>query len=297
VVGETAAALAAASILFRPIDAKYSALLLQHAEQLHVFADQFRGFYTDSNPDAAQFYPSWSYADELVWSALWLHKATEDVKYLNEVLFKWDEFHFSWQDTLLNWEDKRGGIVLLMYELTSGTNFRNKITHFVLQYKSNTTTTPGGLLFWGTGGTCSHAATAAFQLLVADDLGLGLGIAHDLAKTQINYILGENPLKTSYIIGFGNKYPTYPHHMASSCLPKYACNGCDCSWEAYHSPNPNPNVLRGALVGGPDQNDHWEDKRSDAIRNGVGLDYNAGFQSAVAGLIIKEQRKMRAGRK
>ena len=38
------------------------------------------------------------------------------------------------------------------------------------------------------------------------------------------------------------------------------------------------------MVGGPDQNDFYEDKRDDYIMNEVTCDYNAGFQSAVAAL-------------
>ena len=38
------------------------------------------------------------------------------------------------------------------------------------------------------------------------------------------------------------------------------------------------------MVGGPDENDFYEDKRDDYIKNEVTCDYNAGFQSAVAAL-------------
>lgn len=44
----------------------------------------------------------------------------------------------------------------------------------------------------------------------------------------------------------------------------------------------------GALVGGPDQNDSYEDRRDDYVKNEVTTDYNAGFQSAVAGLLHNE---------
>lgn len=51
------------------------------------------------------------------------------------------------------------------------------------------------------------------------------------------------------------------------------------------NPGPNPNILTGALVGGPDKDDKYEDKRDDYIHNEVAMDYNAGFQSAVAALL------------
>ena len=54
--GESAASLASASILFNATDHDYSSLLLQHAKQLFSFADTYRGLYSNSIPDAAQFY-------------------------------------------------------------------------------------------------------------------------------------------------------------------------------------------------------------------------------------------------
>ena len=47
----------------------------------------------------------------------------------------------------------------------------------------------------------------------------------------------------------------------------------------------NPNLLYGALVGGPDENDDYEDDREDYVHNEVATDYNAGFQGALAGNI------------
>jgi hypothetical protein len=51
-------------------------------------------------------------------------------------------------------------------------------------------------------------------------------------------------------------------------------------------PGPNPQILYGALVGGPDIDDNYEDIRDDYVRNEVALDYNAGFQSALAELCL-----------
>ena len=39
-------------------------------------------------------------------------------------------------------------------------------------------------------------------------------------------------------------------------------------------------------MGGPDKNDNYEDDREDYVGNEVTLDYNAGFQSAVAYLMM-----------
>ena len=50
-----------------------------------------------------------------------------------------------------------------------------------------------------------------------------------------------------------------------------------------HKSSPNPQILYGALVGGPGMNDEYQDKRDDYIANEVACDYNAGYQGALAG--------------
>lgn len=54
--GETAAAMAASSLLFKDSDPAYSETLLDHAKDLFNFADKYRGKYTDSITDAANYY-------------------------------------------------------------------------------------------------------------------------------------------------------------------------------------------------------------------------------------------------
>ena len=88
----------------------------------------------------------------------------------------------------------------------------------------------------------------------------------------------------SFVIGFGSNYPQYAHHRGSSCPDQ----PLECDWDEFRSSAPNPQILYGALVGGPDANDdNYKDARDDFIENEVALDYNAGFQSLLAGLVEK----------
>ena len=59
-----------------------------------------------------------------------------------------------------------------------------------------------------------------------------------------------------------------------------------CNWDQFNSPDPNPQTLYGALVGGPDQNDFYVDNRTDYVKNEVANDYNAGFQGALVGKFL-----------
>jgi hypothetical protein len=54
--GETAAALAAASIVFKNVDPTYSNNLLTHAKQLFDLANKYHGKYSDWITDARNFY-------------------------------------------------------------------------------------------------------------------------------------------------------------------------------------------------------------------------------------------------
>jgi Glycosyl hydrolase family 9 len=61
VAGETAAALAAASIVFRRIDPRYSKKLISAAVKAFTFADKYRGGYSDSlSSVVCPFYCSYS---------------------------------------------------------------------------------------------------------------------------------------------------------------------------------------------------------------------------------------------
>lgn len=54
--GETAAALAATSIVFNDKDPDYSQVLIDHAKQLYTFATTYRGLYNDAIKGAAEYY-------------------------------------------------------------------------------------------------------------------------------------------------------------------------------------------------------------------------------------------------
>lgn len=98
-------------------------------------------------------------------------------------------------------------------------------------------------------------------------------------------MLGNNPLKMSYLVGFGTHYPQYVHHRGSS-IPTNATTGCkDGFTEWCDSPYPNPNVAVGALVGGPFFNETYNDYRKNSIQ-GEPTTYNAALMVALlSGLV------------
>jgi hypothetical protein len=102
------------------------------------------------------------------------------------------------------------------------------------------------------------------------------------AKGQMDYLFGKNDNKqafmTAYNYRWDTKYPKYPHHRASSS-PAYG------NTVTGNGTKKQSHVLVGALVGGPsDKEGTYEDSAENYILNEVGLDYNAGFVGALAGL-------------
>lgn len=109
VAGETAAALAAASLVFKSTDPTYSSSLLKHAKQLFDFADKYTGIYSVTFPDLAKYYKSSDYHDELLWAAAWLYHATGDLTYLQYTVDNGQKFKGYGDPTYFSWDDKRAG--------------------------------------------------------------------------------------------------------------------------------------------------------------------------------------------
>uniref|UniRef100_A0A6N2KRI0 Endoglucanase n=1 Tax=Salix viminalis TaxID=40686 RepID=A0A6N2KRI0_SALVM len=85
-----------------------------------------------------------------------------------------------------------------------------------------------------------------------------------LALKKVDYILGDNPLRMSYMVGYGSRYPQRIHHRGSS-LPSVQAHParirCKEGSRYFLSPDPNPNVHVGAVVGGPNVTDAFPDSR------------------------------------
>lgn len=283
---ETAAALASGAMLFQSTDPAYAAALLDHAHALYAFADAYRGKYSNSIPQAAAFYNSWSgYQDELTWGAIWLYRATGDTTYLTKAIAGYNMLSgggagnhpYQWA---LSWDDKSYGCYILMAVIDGGAAYRADAERWLNYWTigvngQSVPTTPGGLAWRDQWGALRYAANTAFCAGVyADHVNDPANRYSDFARQQIEYALGANPAGRSYVCGFGTNPPVNPHHRNS-----HASLTNDIS-----SPATNRHLLLGALVGGPDVNDAYVDDRGDYVKNEVAMDYNAAFTGALARL-------------
>ncbi|KAE9606551.1 putative cellulase [Lupinus albus] len=308
---DAAAALAAASIVFKQSDPNYSSILLAKSKSLFDFADKYRGSYSASCP----FYCSYSgYEDELLWAASWLYKASGESKYLDYVLSNQGWSHGVPE---LSWDNKFvGAQILLTEEFYSGKNqlskFKGDAESFLCTVMPGSSsvqikTTPG-LLFTRDASNLQYATGSTLALMIFSKIlkknridGVQCGSVHfsasqikTFAKTQVDYILGNNPMSMSYMVGFGSKFPQQLHHRGSSIpsikdhQPKVGCSEGQSNY--YNSPNPNPNIHVGAIVGGPDSNDHFSDARSDYSHSEPTTYINAAFVGSVAALLSRNEQ-------
>ncbi|XP_057507977.1 endoglucanase 11 [Actinidia eriantha] len=299
--GETAAAMAAASIVFRETNPHYSHLLLHHAQQLFEFGDKYRGKYDASVGVVKNYYASVSgYMDELLWAALWLYKATDTPKYLNYLITKAHCFGGTgWAMTEFSWDVKYAGLQIMAAKLLMEVKhkehkhtldqYRSKAEHYICSClnKNNSTNnverTPGGMLFVRQWNNMQYVSSASFLLTVYSDFlqsskqklschggAVGPEELLSLAKAQVDYILGSNPMNMSYLVGYGSSYPTRVHHRGGSVI-SYRENkgfiGCTQGYDNWYNRDaPNPNVVVGALVGGPDCQDNFSDERGNFMQ-------------------------------
>ncbi|XP_058090996.1 endoglucanase 24-like [Magnolia sinica] len=318
VAAETAAALASASLVFKAINSTYSDLLLEHAEQLFTFADTHRGSYSISIPQVQKFYNSTGYEDELLWAAAWLYHATSDTSYLKYVTVENGEEFADWEEpSWFSWDNKLAGAQVLISRVSFfGSDKASKEEKVGLQlYKKTAEAVMCGLipdspsatssrtdsgLIWVSEWNClQHTTASAFLALVYSDYmftsqtpdlycsgnSYSPKDLRDFAISQVDYILGDNPMKLSYLVGYGEDYPLQVHHRGAS-IPADVKTGCK-GFKWLESTEPNPNVAVGALVGGPFFNETYMDIRNNSMQ-GEPTTYNSAFiMGLLSGLVTR----------
>ncbi|KAJ1266948.1 hypothetical protein BS78_07G018900 [Paspalum vaginatum] len=317
VAGETAAALAASAVAFRRADPAYASALLRAAVQVFEFADRHRGSYSDALGGAVcPFYCSYSgYQDELLWAAAWLHRASSrgnsSSAFLSYVRANGLQLGAGDDDFSFSWDDKRAGAKVLLARgflrrrLQGLELYKAHSDSYICALVPGTATfqpsqyTPGGLISRGGGASGMQYVTTATFLLLAYAKYLrssgacavcgGRDVAPAelvaLAKRQVDYVLGKNPAGTSYMVGFGARFPRRLHHRGAS-MPSVRAHpariGCDQGFRYLHSGEDDPNVLVGAVVGGPDARDGFVDDRDSYGQTEPATYINAPLVGALA---------------
>ena len=225
----------------------------------------------------------------MAWGAAWLLRATGDEKYLEKYMdiynrdwSPYDPYGFLYCHGPISWDDKRPGAYVLIAQITKDEKFMKTAYEYcdtILEQPK----TPGGLYYdpgvstWASNRYAANAASmlAMFaNILPESDPKRQTYI--DFVKSQIDYILGDNPAGIDYVVGAGKNSPKDVHHRGAS--GNYGA-------EDFIIPQYNIYTLYGALAGGPGRDDSYKDSRSNFQMNEVALDYNAGFTMCLASLL------------
>ncbi|XP_027911709.1 endoglucanase 8-like [Vigna unguiculata] len=305
---EIAAALAASSIAFRATDASYSNIILNRAIQVFDFANKYRGSYNNSVGAAAcPFYCDYnSYMDDLTWGAAWLYKATKKTSYWDFVKSNIEKVGVD--PYQFGWDAKTAGINVLVSQASfcsysaSADLFIPDADKLMCSLLPNSpkyvTYSKGGLLFKNGPSNLQSVTALSFLLIVyarfMDHAKKTIPCGQEtvdskrlisIAKTQADYILGNNPLGMSYMVGYGRKYPQKIHHRGS-VLPSLDSHpqhlGCRDGDSYFKSEKPNLNVLTGAVVGGPANDDSFQDSRFNVSQSEPATYINAPFVGVLA---------------
>ncbi|XP_057504189.1 endoglucanase 10-like [Actinidia eriantha] len=319
---EVVAALSAASLVFKQ-DKDYSAKLVKSAEELFdltMKVDTKQQTTYTSIPDcggqARLFYNSSGCKDELVWGGTWLFFATGNETYLRYATGGFavaEEEEIVSEKGVFDWNNKLTASAVLLtrlrffrdlgypYEAALGSS-SNRTDLLMCSYVSGPgfNKTDGGLMMLKPdyGAPLQYAVTASFlSKLYSDYLDLlrrsgsscatssfSLDMLRSFSLSQVDYILGDNPMKMSYVVGFGDKYPNQVHHRAASIPWDGKWHSCAEGERWLHSKEANPNQLLGAMVAGPDQNDVFLDQRDQPQFTEPSLSGNAGLVAALIAL-------------
>ena len=294
-VAATAASLAVNYLNFKDEDPTYAEKSLKYAKALFEFAQRSPNKAVN-NDGPKGYYGSSKWQDDYCWAASWLYLATKDDNYLSEA-FKYFDYYapscwtHCWNDVwagtacilaeINDLYDKDTQIFEDRYKKASGKNqyetidFWSQVAKLVDNWMNGSTVkiTSGKYAFLNQWGSARYNTATQFVATVYDKHhGDKASKYSEWAKSQMNYLLGNNPLNRNYIVGYNSVSAKYPHHRASSGFSRCEETG------------PQKYVLYGALVGGPDGSDQHIDSTADYIYNEVTIDYNAAFVGACAGL-------------
>lgn len=273
VCGETSAALSIMFLNYKDKDIDYANKCLLAAKDLYLMGKTNTGFSSRQSS-----YISGSFYDDLAWAAIWLFQISQDKQYLDdaeEYIMKRDRYE---SDQLKNewtlcWDNVSIPCFLKLFEITNKQLYKDAVNYNLNYWKNTLKTTKGGLKYLTDDGVLRYAIAESLIAMqwhkITGDISL-----KTFAKSQIDYTLGANPSKTSYVIGIG-KNP--------KCIFHRAANGSSESEKPEH-------ILYGALLGGPTEEDKFIDKRESYKNTGVTLDYNAVLVGALASMLEMSEK-------
>ncbi|XP_006812419.2 endoglucanase F-like [Saccoglossus kowalevskii] len=266
VAGETAAALAGCAKVFEHFDTNYASECEHKAKSLFMFTLNHPGLYPPTI-----YYKSNGAWDEVAWAAIWLYWLTGDECYRQEAVSLYDSKKLHGKSYAYGWNDKREGLKLLMGHIHKDIDkdLKKKYWGHFKTYMNGWL--PGGTVTYTPKGLACRDAWGSLRWAAYNTLRRELIPVHYSFQPTVDKF--EMLVRYNNILRYSTKYFSCP------VITERCTNS-----NSFNYDGPNHHLLRGAMVGGPNCSDGWKDNRKDYVKNEVACDYNAGFQTLVAGV-------------
>ena len=229
-----AASMALAYEVYKDIDANFANTCLDAAKKAYEWAKANPDKLYLANPDdiSTGAYEDRSASDEMYWAAAQLYRATGEKSYIDGMSVK----------TGLDWSTvgDYGNIAILTMKNADKDSdiYKNALAAVKKQadnFVSISNTVPYGVALtkynWGSNMTVANAGI--ILSLVYNETGDSKYL--EAANAQLDYLLGKNPLGSSFVTGFGTVSPENPHHRPSmavgSAMPGMLVGGVNQSLE------------------------------------------------------------------
>jgi hypothetical protein len=302
VCASTAAALCTSYLNFKDADPAYAKKCLTVAKAMYDFAKAHRG---KANGDG--YYTSDYDEDELSWAAVWLYECTGNMDYIKDIDSVDDKGNYTgymkkiipetyntntWYNSWTHcWDAVWAGTFLKLNQLLPDNKLFNFIATWNVEYlsagmakhsdpndKNYTVASPAGYTMINGWGSARYNTAAQLCALVCMKYHPERTDYGEWAKSQMEYLMGRNPMGYSYIVGYGyEKGLPFAHHVHHRAAHGSKTN-------SMNDPAEHRHILWGALAGGPDKSDYHMDKTTEYAYNEVAIDYNAAFVGACAAL-------------
>lgn len=261
VVAETAAALAMNYLNFKNSED------LTYAKALYNFAKTNN----KANHQAQSYYTGTSYLDDLALASIILYKATNNSSYKTDCANWISQSNWAYTtDFPLCW-DSVWPAVNALYTTEWDRVAANVDTN------KNSYNTSEGYACRNEWGSARYNTATQLTGLVYDKYKNSTTYS-SWARSQMEYLFGNNKNNQCYMVGYASNSVTHPHHRAATGFSNFPSE---------NQGKAHANVLVGALVGGPDKSGNYVDVTDQYKYTEVATDYNAAFVGALAGLYLK----------
>ena len=264
------ASLAAMSRLYAPFDADYAQSCLSKAKLCAEFVENGSKYNIADAQGSAEFYPAKPdyFADLVIlYSELYLASQSGSYKSLAESYFAQMPSDHGYSICYNNTNDLAD---YLLFKVSASSTALAQLKKYAEAYQgSNYLLNVRGDATWGALRYC--AAQAFVHALYSKAVNASSVDPYTLRT--VDFILGDNDNKFSYVTGFGDNYPVYPHfrnvyqndqNVMSSCLL------------------PSKFAQLGLMIGGYRDNSVYPNNDvNDYTRGEGGIDYNAGLVGAL----------------